>query len=229
MYDEGHLYVSLDVKIKNDKKETHLMTDNYAIATDRARELFLSYDQESIIKKFSLRADDRYIYFAFLGKDMAIERSSGAVVDAHSGARQGFNVSLTVYDMFCHSSHLAEMPKISGEWISLSSMGVHGQGKLSSGMLTNRQLSGFVGKTEQVKNACESIGGTEKPGGGDASYLLPLFDFFWIWLKYYDADEDFPPSITVMWDTNTLEFMHYETLFYAFSEIMHTLEKLCGI
>ena len=143
--------------------------------------------------------------------------------------RQGFNISLTVYDMFCHSLDSAVMPEISGEWQSLSSMGVHGAGKLSSGMLTDSELAAFSGKTEALKKACEALDGIEKPGGGDVSYLLPLFDFMYVWLKFYDADDEFLPSMTIMWDRNILAFMHYETLYYAFGEILSVLKKLCGL
>ena len=33
-------------------------------------------------------------------------------------------------------------------------------------------------------------------------------------LKFYFADEEFPASLTVLWDKNILDFIRYETVYY---------------
>ena len=39
---------------------------NYEIMKERMAERFLTYDQEGIIRKLSLRADEEYLYLTFL-------------------------------------------------------------------------------------------------------------------------------------------------------------------
>ena len=53
--------------------------DNYALAAQRARELFLGYDQEKIIAKLGLRAGGDYLYIRFLDLDYRIRRQMAAV------------------------------------------------------------------------------------------------------------------------------------------------------
>ena len=42
---------------------------------------------------------------------------------------------------------------------------------------------------------------------GDMAYRLPVFPGLDMMLKFYHADEDFPPSLDLLWDKNTLQFL----------------------
>ena len=53
--------------------------DNYQITLVRTRELFLKYDQQAIIDRFSLNADERYLYLTFAARPYRIERATGAM------------------------------------------------------------------------------------------------------------------------------------------------------
>jgi hypothetical protein len=49
---------------------------------------------------------------------------------------------------------------------------------------------------------------------GDIGYQFPVFAELSVILKFYHADEDFPASVTLLWDENMLQFAFYETVFY---------------
>ena len=66
---------------------------------------------------------------------------------------------------------------------------------------------------EGFRRACESLGG-EKTGAGDMGYRLHIFPDLCMELKFYFADEDFPPQLTFLWDKNILQFVRYETVYY---------------
>ena len=51
--------------------------DNYAVASANARKLFLSYDQEALIRKLNLRYDDAWLYTRFFNRDYRISRLTG--------------------------------------------------------------------------------------------------------------------------------------------------------
>ena len=44
-----------------------------------------------------------------------------------------------------------------------------------------------------------------------------------LWLP----DEDFPASLQFFWDENVLQYMHYETVWYANGFILEELEVQC--
>jgi len=43
---------------------------------------------------------------------------------------------------------------------------------------------------------------------------VPIFPDLSMQLKFYFADEEFPPSLTFLWDKNILDFVRYETVYY---------------
>ena len=53
--------------------------DNYAVASANARKLFLSYDQDALIRKLNLRYDDAWLYTRFFDRDYRISRLTGNV------------------------------------------------------------------------------------------------------------------------------------------------------
>jgi hypothetical protein len=55
------------------------------------------------------------------------------------------------------------------------------------------------------------------------AYRIPLFDFLPVRFSFWEADEDFPAEIRVLWDTNVQSFMHFETLFYAAGHLLRRM------
>ena len=54
-------------------------TSNYDLQVDMAKKIFLEYDQELLIRKFSLDADDRWIFLLYLNTPCRISRTTGSV------------------------------------------------------------------------------------------------------------------------------------------------------
>jgi hypothetical protein len=55
---------------------------------------------------------------------------------------------------------------------------------------------------------------------------LPLFDFLPVVFQFWSADDDFPASIQLLWDKNTTDFMHFETVWYAAGYVLDRLAAL---
>lgn len=66
------------------------------------------------------------------------------------------------------------------------------------------------GRIQALRQACQALGGVEA-GKGDVAYCLPVFDCLPVRLAFWEADEDFPPSLQFQWDRNTTDFIHFET------------------
>ena len=78
---------------------------------------------------------------------------------------------------------------------------------------------------EAIREACEALGGTPFPIG-EVAYQLPLFDFLPIVVQFWDADEDFPGQLMIKWDRNILQYMHFETTFYATGCLLQRILEL---
>ena len=81
---------------------------------------------------------------------------------------------------------------------------------------------------DALAKACEALGGIPD-GRGDVSYRIPMFDFLPVQFAFWQADEDFPPEMQILWDSNVLSFMHYETLWFAAGHMMRCLEDLITV
>ncbi len=193
--------------------------DNYALARDRAQSYFLNYDQTKIIARWNLRFDEANLYLDFLGRPYAVCRKSGRIVRCFDGCQAGFSEVLSIFDLLCHSE---EKKVLSGHLAPVNSL--RGCAP-SAGVGTD-----FHGKTAQYLDqnfsafcdACWAIGGITVDMG-DVGFAFPVFGEMGVILKFYRSDEEFPASVTLLWDENTLDFVFYETVFYMAGFLLETI------
>ena len=79
-------------------------------------------------------------------------------------------------------------------------------------------------KTVELRNACVVLSGKEL-GKGDVAFELKLFPFLPIIIRFWEADDEFPASIQILTDRNTLDYMHYETLIFALTHLFSRLKE----
>ncbi len=200
------------------------MCGNHVQMMEDARRIFLKYDQSAMIRKYHLENDEKYLFIRFMNREYEIARKSGVITRKGSTERAGHPETMSIYDMLCYSEKLPELPPLTGQWESLSVLGgIIGAGHTQR-LMTGRVLEPFAGKTEEMCRACEEMGG-KKQKGADVSYILPVFDFFPFWFEFWDGDEEFPPNIQFLWDKNSLQFMHYETLWYIVDFVEDELRR----
>jgi hypothetical protein len=200
------------------------MCGNHVQMMEDARRIFLKYDQSAMIRKYHLENDEKYLFIRFMNREYEIARKSGVITRKGSTERAGHPETMSIYDMLCYSEKLPELPPLTGQWESLSVLGgIIGAGHTQR-LMTGRVLEPFAGKTEEMCRACEEMGG-KKQKGADVSYILPVFDFFPFWFEFWDGDEEFPPNIQFLWDKNSLQFMHYETLWYIVGFVEDELRR----
>lgn len=196
------------------------MESNYDKMKNQARQLFLNYDQNEMIEKFHLEHTDQAIWIRFLGEQYEIDRKSGVITRSEmpqTGA--SFEVSMSIYDMLCHSKG---RPELSGEWVTIHSLyGVKGS-KGHVGLL-EKYAKLIDGKMDRMLEICASMGGKRSSGKEDAGSILPVFDFFPIYLQFWESDEDFPAQLQALLDKNAAGFVYYETMWYM---IMHICERI---
>lgn len=226
----------MSATIKEYIKQLSARGSNYEIAKVQAQKMFLNYDQEKVIKKLNLLHDESYIYFSFVSKQYRISRKTGEIVwsddDFVSCHEADFNEVLTIFDIICYSKEDAHIRGIFVNMKSLSSI----QGSSSAlvgGGLFQKYSECFDHKEEALCVACERLNGV-KAMKGDVAYILPLFEIAKVnsdctkevmsmKIQFWNSDDEFPASLELFLDKNILEYMRYETVWYAVS---HVLEQI---
>ena len=204
-----------------------MATSNYDLTLERARQQFLTYDQIPMAEKLHLEQDADYLYLPFLGRRYRVHRGTGSVQwldevgQAHSA---GFNDGMSIYDVLCCSKPLC---RLSGQFAPINSVArsFHSSGLGES--LFDERAALFAGNPAGLERACLRLGGIRE-GKGDIAYRLDLFPFLPVLLQFWQADDEFPASLQLLWDTNTLDFVHYETTYYIAGHLLSRLRELMG-
>lgn len=201
-----------------------LKTDNYELAREQAQQYFLTRPQEPVLKKPFIRSDEDYFTVSILSKSCRVHRRSGCVEwVAPNGATSpaDFNTSLTVYDLLCDSRPDASLSR---QFTSVGSLNpVFTSSAGSSFFSASAEL--FDSDPSLLEKACLALDGSPVSLKGDLCFRIPLFDFMPVILQFWESDDEFPASLSLLWDSNVLQFLHFETLFYAAGILMAELRE----
>lgn len=207
-----------------------MQQSNYDRTRDEMRVKFLEYDQDGMIRRFSLHADENCLYLRMLGRTYRIGRTDGVVAWSDDGfdscVPADYLESLTIYDVLCCAKPGC---RLSGQFAAAASLhGVvyTGHTNLSApGCSGDTAAAAFDRQPERLAAACRMLGGTPE-GRGDVAFRIPLFDFLPVLFQFWRADEEFPASITLLWDERVLDYLHYESVCYAELLLLRRLREL---
>ena len=183
------------------------------IQAQQAKARFLTYDQAKIIDKFALQADEVYIYVNFLCKQYRISRQTGDLRYSQSSDwldGNSYEEVMTLLDLLCDSR---DDRFLTGRWKSMTSFGL-----MFHRELTEQRRDAFADRIDQAPNAfrqaCLALQGIPTPGA-DIGYALELFDGLRIAIQFWHGDEEFFPQVRYLWDENALQYLRYETMYFA--------------
>jgi len=187
---------------------------NYDLALVKAQKEFIQYNIAPMVRKYGLRQDSHYTYITFLSNNYRISRESGCVErlsEAGVSVPADFSESMTIYDVLAYAK---ENATLSGQYASVMHLKGVAKSANPGGNMFEKYAKSFKGRSAELREACEGLSGVFYPVG-ELAYRIPLFDFLSVVLQFWDADEEFDPALIIKWDDNTLDFMHFETTFYA--------------
>jgi len=199
---------------------------NYDLQVDIAKGIFLKYDQQLLIRKFSLAADQQFIYLNYINTPCRISRKDGGVEEYIENRWQecrSFGTVMTVYDLLCY--HQGDtVPALSGQWCAVGAFVV--TGVTDTETFTKKYAAVFDGHAEELKSTCEKMGGIILPkmAWADVTCRSPITLFFPVLLQFWAVDEEFPPKLMLLWDRNTDRFLHFETTFYLQGDLLERLK-----
>lgn len=198
-------------------------TDNYQIQAAQARDRFLQYDQDALIRKLHLKDDPEALSVRFFGEDYQISRSTGHIrrkfreqwVEADS-----FGETLTLLDLVCDSR---EDRFLSHRWKNMTSFGLMFHQNLLE-QAKDPWAARFEADPDGFRKACEALGGKPFPQG-DIAYEIVVFDHLPMVVQLWFGDEEFPANLRFLWDENALMWIKYETMHYAKGLLLQRLEE----
>lgn len=197
--------------------------DNYRIQADQAKQRFLTYDQEQLIRKLKLKADDQYLHAEFLAEPYRLDRKTGYIQRNHDGVwvdGNSYGEVMTLLDLVCDSR---EGRYLSGRWKSMTEFGLMFHKNLLEEK-RDRMADLFDRDPEGLRRACEALGGRPIPGA-DIGYAIELFDGLEIALQFWHGDDEFYPRLRYLWDENALQYIRYETMYFAVPLLLERIRE----
>ena len=197
---------------------------NYDQVIENWRLKFLEMDQEELIRKFQLEADEEFLYIIYFSKRFRIDRKTGFITE--DGKSPGFDTVMNIYNTFYYS---AAHPVASGNLVAFRQVKrVYPFEDAYRRTIISRLQELFSGKTEELRKACEALGGTLLPQG-DVGYVLPVFPFLNIAVLFWDKDEEFEAQANMLFDSEITEFMHEEIVVCVAADAVYYLTLAAGM
>ena len=196
--------------------------NNYLIQAQQAKQRFLTYDQNRLIQKLQLNADETHLYVNMLSRRYRIERLSGAIEkEAASGweAADSYEETMTLLDLVCDSK---ETRFLTGTWKNMTDFGLMFHRNLLE-TAKDPWAEKFQADPDAFQKACKALGGKPFPLG-DLAYSIELFDGLSILIQLWFGDEEFPASVRYLWDENALMYIKYETMYFAKGLLLQEIE-----
>lgn len=197
---------------------------NYEQVIENWRKKFLEMEQEVLIRKFCLEADKDALYITYFSRKLRIDRKNGEIT--YKGVRPGFNTVMNIYNLFYYA---VPSPKASGNLVAFRQVKrVYPFEAAYRRTILSKLQETFAGKTEELKEACEILGGTPLPQG-DVGYVLPVFPFLNIAVLFWDKDEEFEAQANMLFDSEITDFMHEENVVLAAADAVYYLTSAAGL
>ena len=197
---------------------------NYDQVIENWRLKFLEMDQEELIRKFQLEADEEFLYIIYFSKRFRIDRKNGFITE--DGKSPGFDTVMNIYNTFYYS---AAHPVASGNLVAFRQVKrVYPFEDAYRRTIISRLQELFSGKTEELRKACEALGGTLLPQG-DVGYVLPVFPFLNIAVLFWDKDEEFEAQGNILFDYSATDYNHVESAVSTAEMGVRRLAEVAGL
>lgn len=191
--------------------------DNYSRSRDRAQAYFLNFDLQSIINKWNLTREGDDLPVRFFGREYTVKCSTGMVLRP-DGTQAEHNEVLTIFDLLCHEGEKT----VTGVFAAVNNLRGLPKGAGVGTDFHTKHAAGFDRDPDGFREACLALGG-QPVEMGDMGFRFPMFGPLSVILKFYHSDEEFPASVTLLWEENILQFLYYETVFYAAGFLLESI------
>ncbi|RHO59919.1 DUF3786 domain-containing protein [Eubacterium sp. AM05-23] len=203
------------------------MVSNYEKMKRQMQKEFLKYNQDDMIKRFNIDANERYLTVDFMGGICRIGRKNGFVecndIDIEGFREADYNEAMTIYDLLCWSKPDA-VP--AGQFVNMQSISkIHSTAPSANSGFFNQEMKLFDHQDTLLREVLEKLGGVIIDGG-DLAAQIPVFCGLDLLFRFWNSDDEFAPEIQFFWDANVLSFMHYETVWFANHVLIRRIREM---
>lgn len=200
---------------------------NYEKVIEQWRQRFLLMDQEELCERFCLQSDAEWMYTVYFGQKLKISRQSGEIFFAdEKEEKPGFNTIITLYNMFHYA---IEDPKASGNLVPFRQVKrVYPFERAYQQQILEPFAKRFSGHVEELKRACEKLGGIPM-AQGDAGYRIAVYPYFTIAILFWDGDDEFDAQGNMLFDSNITDFVHEENVVCIAADAVYYLTQAAGM
>lgn len=200
---------------------------NYDKVIEEWRLRFLKMDQEALIEKFQLESDEMAVYLTYFNYKMRIDRFTGVITYLEEPQKiAGFNTCMDIYNLFHYS---IDIPVASGILVPFRQVKrVYPFEAAYKRTVLKTLQETFSGHVEELKNACEKLGGKPLPQG-DVGYQLSVYPFLDIAVYFWDADDEFEAQANMLFDSNITNFLHEENVVCVAADAVYYLTEAAGL
>lgn len=186
------------------------MENNYQALADIWREKFRNMpEKEEKAKALGIPVKNGIARINYYNRIYDLDFTTGAIIPRNGSSEVPFYDSMFVYHLFWYS---VNHPSISENYVPFRD--VPGAAVFDSAFkkLTLAPLAEhFNGRLSAFCKACESLNGEKLPYG-DAAYSIPIWNLLKLHIIFWDGDDEFPASATLLFDKSIVEFTHVETV-----------------
>lgn len=200
---------------------------NYDKVIEEWRLRFLKMDQEALIEKFQLESDEMAVYLTYFNHKMRIDRFTGVITYLEEPQKiAGFNTCMDIYNLFHYS---IDIPVASGILVPFRQVKrVYPFEAAYKRTVLKTLQETFSGHVEELKKACEKLGGKPLPQG-DAGYQLSVYPFLDIAVYFWDGDDEFEAQANMLFDSNITDFLHEENVVCVAADAVYYLTEAAGL
>ena len=189
---------------------------NYDLMKQRSAALIASRDLAAAALRRGLDCDGVSVSLRLLDLPCRLRIADGYAecADGADGVYReaDFNTAMILYDLLGYASPDA---RPTGDYARLEQFSAVQNAHSYAGEGAFSQIERRLDRDfAQLPAAFAALGGVPH-GKGDLSYRLPLYRDLCIELSFWRSDEEFPASLDVRFDCAALQYLHYETMWYA--------------
>lgn len=200
---------------------------NYDKVIEEWRLRFLKMDQEALIEKFQLESDEMAVYLTYFNYKMRIDRFTGVITYVEEPQKiAGFNTCMDIYNLFHYS---IDIPVASGILVPFRQVKrVYPFEAAYKRTVLKTLQETFSGHVEELRKACEKLGGKPLPQG-DVGYQLSVYPFLDMAVYFWDADDEFEAQANMLFDSNITNFLHEENVVCVAADAVYYLTEAAGL
>jgi len=185
------------------------MKDNYQNLSAMWQNMFRNMpNKEEKAAALGIPVENNSIHITYYSRQYLLDFITGDIISLSENSEIPFWDKMFIYHLFWYSS---DSPLASKEYIPFQDI----PGTKVFYAAFQKSIPPFTthfnGRIDAFCNACENLGGIKIPYG-DAGYSIPIWGNLYLQIIFWDGDDEFPASATILFDKNICQFTHPETV-----------------